>query len=295
MAAGMGARYGGLKQVERVGPGGEMIVDYSIFDAIRAGFERAVFIIRRDIEEEFKRAVGDRFEGRIAVDYVFQELHDLPAGIKASPTRIKPWGTGQAILTAEALVPGPFAVVNADDFYGLESFRRLFDCLREHSEPLLSEYALVGYLLRQTLSEYGSVSRGVCELSDDHALLRLREIKRIEPWENGGRFTDEDGAVHFLAGDTTVSMNMWGFTPALFEPLGRLFLEFLHENSESDDAEFLIPEAVGALVKKGEARVKVLSTSSQWLGITYQQDKAMLVKAIGDLIANGEYPVRLWG
>lgn len=294
MAAGIGSRYGGLKQVEPIGPGGEMIVDYSIFDAIRAGFERVVVIIRRDIEADFNRAVADRIARHISIDFALQELDDLPSGLKPPPNRARPWGTGQAILAAERFVSGPFGVINADDFYGLASFRTLFDYLRTPSTSVPPEYALVGYPLRQTLSAHGSVSRAVCEVTGDHMLQRVREIKRIETTESGGRFTDDQGVMHPLRGDTIVSMNMWGFTPGIFEALRRLFVDFLRQHSAADHSEFLIPEAVGTLVDRGLARVRVLPSSSRWFGITYQQDKAPIAQRINDLIVNGEYPQPLW-
>ena len=293
MAAGLGSRYGGLKQVERVGPGGEMILDYSIFDAIRSGFDRVVFIIRRDIEDEFKRAVGGRFERHVAVDYAFQELDDLPLGLKPEPDRAKPWGTGQAILVTEPLITGPFAVINADDFYGHGAFRLLADNLTAATAGS-TEYSLVGYLLSQTLSEHGTVSRGVCDLDADQMLQRIREIKAIESVAGGGRFRDEAGGNQSLPGDTIVSMNMWGFTPTLFAPLRRLFVEFLELHRASPREEFLLPTAVGLLIDRGEARVRVLPSSARWFGITYQQDKDLVRQGIGSLIAGGEYPERLW-
>lgn len=294
MAAGMGSRYGGLKQIEPIGPGGEPIVDYSIFDAIRAGFERAVFVIRRGIEVDFTRAVGDRIARRISIDYAFQELDDLPSGLKPPPDRMRPWGTGPAVLAAEEFVSGPFAVINADDFYGSGSFHTLFDYLRTPSASVPPEYALVGYALNQTLSAHGSVSRAVCEITGDHMLERIREIKRIETAASGGRFTDDRGLMHVLPGDTIVSMNMWGFTPAVFEPLRRLFVDFLQRHAGGGDAEFLIPDAVGTLVDRGLARVRVLQSSSRWFGVTYQQDKIPIARGIDELIASGEYPRPLW-
>ena len=294
MAAGLGSRFGGLKQVERVGPGGEMIIDYSIFDAIRAGFGRVVFIIRRDIEDEFKRAVGGRFERHIAVDYAFQELGDLPGGLVPRPDRAKPWGTGQAVLLTAPLLTGPFAVINADDFYGASAFRLLCDHLSA-TDAAGSDYSLVGYLLKQTLSDHGTVSRGVCELDPGGMLRRIREIKAIEAVAGGGRHRDEAGTAHQLPGDTIVSMNMWGFTPTIFDHLRRLFVEFLDVHAASERDEFLLPTAVGSLIESGQARVRVLPSSAKWFGITSQEDKALVRSGIGALIAAGEYPERLWG
>ena len=293
MAAGMGSRYGGLKQVEPVGPAGEMLVDYSIFDAIRAGFERAVFIIRRDIEDDFRGAVGRRFERHIDSDYAFQELEDLPAGFARPPGRTKPWGTGQAILITERFVPSPFAVVNADDFYGLVAFQALFDYLQTDRARSPHDYALVGYILRQTLSEHGAVSRGLCDLDGDR-LRRIREIKGIDGANGTPFFKDEGGMVQRLDPDATVSMNMWGFTTGIFDQLRELFTEFLAQHASSPDAEFLIPSAVGTLLERNEARVSVLPSAAHWFGITYQQDKAQAAARIADLIASGNYPARLW-
>ncbi len=293
MAAGLGSRYGGLKQVERVGPGGEMILDYSIFDAIRAGFGRVVFIIRRDIEDDFKAAVGGRFERHVAVDYAFQELDDLPGGRKPRPERTKPWGTGQAVLLTEPLLTGPFAVINADDFYGASAFRLLSDHLAA-TDVRSSDYSLVGYQLSQTLSDHGTVSRGVCELDAGRMLRRIREIKAIEAAGGAGRYRDETGAEHILPGDTSVSMNMWGFAPTIFEHLRRQFVEFLDAHLASEREEFLLPTAVGALIDSGAARVHVLPSAARWFGITYQEDKALVRQGIAALIANGEYPEKLW-
>jgi NDP-sugar pyrophosphorylase family protein len=292
LAAGIASRYGGLKQVESVGPGGEMIIDYSIFDAIRVGFERIIFVIRRDIEEDFKRAVSNRFDRRISVAYAYQEIADLPLTFKAPSRRTKPWGTGQAILLTESLVSGPFAVINADDFYGYSAFHILFDFLNA-ADSGIREYALVGYKLSQTLSEHGSVSRGVCDVNADRMLRKVREIRKIEPADGGGRYVDDHGVVQTLSGETIVSMNMWAFTPPIFGELRSLFIEFLNEHLSSEQDEFLIPTAVGALVDRG-ARVRVLPNSAKWFGITYQMDKELVAKSISASIANDEYPSRLW-
>ena len=267
-----------------------MILDYSIFDAIRAGFGRVVFIIRRDIEDDFKRAVGGRYERHVAVDYAFQEIDDLPGGRKPLPQRTKPWGTGQAVLLTEPLLTGPFAVINnADDFYGSSAFRLLLDHLAA-TDVRSSDYSLVGYQLSQTLSDHGSVSRGVCELDAGRMLHRIREIKAIEAVGGAGRYCDETGAQHSLPGDTSVSMNMWGFTPTLFEHLRRQFVEFLDVHLSSEREEFLLPTAVGALIDSGAARVHVLPSAARWFGITYQEDKALVRKGIAALIAGGDVP-----
>lgn len=218
----------------------------------------------------------------------------MPSGLEPPADRVRPWGTGHAILAAEEFVSGPFAVINADDFYGLSSFEAVIDYLGAPSTSAPPEYALVGYRLDQTLSAHGSVSRAVCQVTGDHRLERIAEIKRIETTESGGRFTDDRGQMHLLPGDTIVSMNMWGFTLAVFEPLRRLFVDFLRRHSAADDSEFLIPDAVGTLVDRGLAQVRVLQGSSRWFGITYQQDKIPIARGINDLIVSGEYPQPLW-
>ena len=290
LAAGMGSRYGGLKQIDPVGPHGETIMDYSIYDALRAGFDRLVFVIRRDIERPFKETVGCRFEHRLAVDYVFQELNRLPQGFTAPPTRQKPWGTGHAILVAAEAVREPFAVINADDFYGAESFRVLAGHLGSNS----SDLAMVGFVLRNTLSDFGSVARGVCQLKPDGFLEKVTELTKIERDGLAAKFTDASGQVHPLTGDEVVSMNMWGFTPQLFESLEREFAAFLLQRGQDPGAEFYIPSVVNNLLGAGQARLKVLRTPDAWLGITYRDDRPAVVAGVRRLIERGQYPERLW-
>ena len=285
MAAGVGSRYGGLKQIDPVGPNGETIIDYSVYDAVRAGFGRLVFIIRRDIEAPFREVIGSRFETRLPVDYVFQELANLPQGFTVPQGRTKPWGTTHAILQAEDLLNEPFAVINADDFYGRESFQVMGGFLRAGT----SDYAMVGYTLRNTLSEHGSVSRGVCECDAGGYLRAIAELPRVEKHHRGAR---ADGRV--LTGDELVSMNFWGFTPLVFAQLRERFQEFLRHHGQELNSECYIPTTVNELVAKGVARVKVLHTPSMWFGVTYQQDKPRIAAGIGGLIARGEYPGKLW-
>ena len=276
LAAGIGSRYGGLKQIDPVGPHGETIIDYSIFDARRAGFDKFVFVIRRDIEKLFRETIGYRFERRIAVEYVFQ---DLP------PQRQKPWGTGQAILIARETIHEPFAAINADDFYGRDSFRLLGDHLRAGSP----DFAMVGFTLRGTLSAFGSVARGVCAC-DPHSYLRsIAELTKIERDGTGAR---AEGRT--LSGDEIVSMNMWGFTPGIFAQLERLFADFLKEHGKQEKAEFFIPTAVNELIRHNGARVKVLPTSDSWFGVTYREDCPHVMDSIRQLIARGNYPEELW-
>ncbi|HUJ70720.1 MAG TPA: sugar phosphate nucleotidyltransferase [Verrucomicrobiae bacterium] len=285
MAAGMGSRYGGLKQLDAVGPGGETIIDYSIYDALRTGFTRLVFVIRRDIEAPFCEAIGRKFEKRAAVEYVFQELDTLPSGFTVPAGRTKPWGTTHAILLAKEAVHEPFAAINADDFYGRDSFQVMADFLRAGR----TDYAMVGYTLRNTLSEHGSVSRGVCVCDPDGYLQAVTELTKIE---KHGRGAQAEGRV--LSGDEPVSMNFWGFTPALFPQLRERFEEFLRRSGHELKSECYIPTTVNELVAAGTARVKVLRTPASWFGVTYQEDKPRVTAGIRQLIARGDYPEKLW-
>ena len=292
MAAGIGSRYGGLKQIEPVGPSGEIVIDYSIYDAIRAGFGRVVFIIRRDIEAAFRAISDAHFAGRIACDYVFQELDRLPAGFAVAPGRAKPWGTGHALLMCRDAVREPFAAINADDFYGRRSFAALADYLRG-VRPDSTDYALVGFTLRNTLSEHGTVARGVCATDASGRLTSIVERLKIEKAGNGARY-EADGAWHSLTGDELVSMNLWGFTPRLFESLDAGFRRFLPGALGQPKAEFLIPTHVGDEVAAGRATVRVLDTPEHWLGVTYPADKPAVAAGIRERIARGEYPSNLW-
>jgi len=285
MAAGMGSRYGGLKQLDAVGPGGETIIDYSIHDALQTGFARLVFVIRRDIEAPFREAIGRKFEKRAAVEYVFQELDKLPPGFAVPMGRTKPWGTTHAILLAEEAVHEPFAAINADDFYGRDSFQVMADFLRAGGP----DYAMVGYTLRNTLSEHGSVSRGVCVCDPAGYLQAVTELTKIEKHGPGAQ---AEGRV--LSGDEPVSMNFWGFTPALFPQLREHFGEFLRRSGHELKSECYIPTTVNELVAAGKARVKVLRTPSSWFGVTYQEDKPRVTAGIRQLIARGDYPEKLW-
>jgi UTP-glucose-1-phosphate uridylyltransferase len=290
LAAGMGSRYGGLKQIDPVGPNGETIIDYSIYDALRAGFGRLVFVIRRDIEAPFRKIVGARFEKKIPVEYVFQELDNVPPGFSVPANRKKPWGTGQAILAAADTIRAPFAAINADDFYGANSFR----ALAEHLQSGNADYAMVGFVLRNTLSEFGSVARGVCKSTADGFLESVTELTKIEKDGGGAKFTGADGKTFQLTGDEIVSMNMWGFTPTLFGHLRQLFEEFLKNHGAEEKSEFYIPTAVNALVRAGKARCKVLKTSDSWFGVTYREDRPLVIEAVRKLIARGDYPEKLW-
>lgn len=282
LAAGMGSRYGGLKQVDPVGPAGETVLDYAVFDARRAGFTRVVFVIRRDFEALFREKVGARYEGRIAVDYVFQSLDALPPGHAVPPGREKPWGTGHAVWCARGALPDNFAVINADDFYGADSFGRLAAFLRGARG---AQFAMVGFPLANTLSEHGAVSRGITAATPDGALQSIVETHGItaEQVGPGRRYT----------GAEPVSLNCWGFTPALFTGLDAQFGAFLRSRGAEPKAEFYLPAAVSELIARREATVRVLPTTSTWFGVTYREDKPRVQAAIAELIRAGQYPAQL--
>ncbi len=293
LAAGIGSRYGGLKQIDPVGPSGEIIIDYSIYDAIRAGFGKVVFVIRRDIEKTFRECIGSRFESKIKTEYVFQEIDRLPPGFKVPEGRQKPWGTGHAILMAKDSVKEPFAVINADDFYGRCGYELLAKELSKSATGVVDEYYMVGFKLENTLSEFGFVARGVCKTDSRGYLVEVVERTKIEKIEGGAKFTDEAGNTIKLSGNEMVSMNMWGFTPSLFGHLEKQFVDFLGANIGNLKAEFFIPTVVGNLVNTEKARVKVLESKDQWFGVTYREDKPVVVENIRRLISSGAYPEKL--
>lgn len=293
MAAGVGSRYGGLKQIDPVGPNGEIILDYSVFDAIRAGFEKVVFIIRRDIEKDFKAIIGSHFAGRIKVEYVFQELTDLPAGFSVPEGRVKPWGTGQAVLACRKTVREPFGVINADDLYGAESYKILAGYLSK-LDPACDAYALVGFRIDHTLSDHGHVTRGICEIDAANMLLGVTERFKIEKTAMGARYQDEKEQWVGLKGDEIASMNMWGFTPTLFTHLEEKFPVFLKGAAGNLKAEFLMPSVADALIKEHKITMKVLGTPAKWLGVTYKEDKPEVVRKVGEQVKNKIYPSPLW-
>ncbi len=292
MAAGMGSRYGGLKQIDPVGPSGEIMLDYSVFDALRAGFGRVVFVIRREIEEPFREIVDRHIARAVQVDYAFQSLTDLPAGFSPPEGRAKPWGTAHAIYSARTVVKEPFAVINADDFYGRAAYEALATALTKTAVDS-SEFCLAGYRVSDTLSEHGAVSRGVCEVGADGLLTRIVERTHIELKE-GSVVAQVDGQLISIPSETTVSMNCWGFTPALFGHLDRAFLEFIKERGQDLKSEFAIPTVVDRLIASGAARVRVLPASARWLGMTYPEDKPLVRDGVQRLVAAGVYPDRLW-
>ena len=292
MAAGIGSRYGaGIKQLQKVGPQGEIIIDYSIHDALEAGFHKVIFIIRKDIEAEFKEVIGSRIEKICPVEYVFQDLTDLPEGFVCPKDRTKPWGTGQAVLACRGIVETPFAVINADDYYGKEAFVKMYRFLREH-ENTKNEYCMAGFKLANTLSENGTVTRGVCAMDEEHNLVRIAETHEIMRKEDGC-YTSEEG--RDLSDDTLVSMNMWGVTPEYIDTLQRMFVEFLKNLSPDDlKAEYLLPTIMGELLQKKEVSIQVLSSSDSWFGVTYPEDKETVEKAFIQLVRDGVYCSNLW-
>lgn len=295
LAAGMGSRYGGLKQIDPVGPSGEVVLDYSVHDALRCGFDRVVFVIRREFEREFREAVLSRYEGRVDVALVFQDMDDLPSGFALPKGRTKPWGTGHAILSARDAVDGPFLVVNADDFYGAEAFIAMKGFLDQAGGEGL-QMALVAYRLANTLSENGSVARGICRIMEDGHLASVEEHTGILREETGAIVgKNASGAKIGLAADDFVSMNFWGFSSDVFSHLSRLFGEFLEGGGlEDPKAEFYIPSAVSKLITLGVAQARVLNSASRWYGVTYREDHPTVVDAVGRMVEAGLYPSPLW-
>lgn len=293
MAAGMGSRYGGLKQLDGVGPSGETIMDYSVFDACRSGFGRVVFVIGRHFENDFREKVLSRYEGHIPVEVVFQSIDALPEGFTPPEGRVKPWGTGHAALMAKDTIHEPFAVINADDFYGLNGFETLAKFL--YGAKGAGQYCMVGYCLGNTLSESGSVSRGVCEKDPDGYLTSVTERTDIRRHEGRGIISgDGNGEYCTIDGNTPVSMNMWGFTPDYFDISEKHFIRFLGDRGGEMKSEFYIPTVVNEAIHSGAARVKVLSTSSSWFGVTYATDRQGVTDKIRALVNSGEYPEQLW-
>ena len=296
MAAGMGSRYGGLKQLDPVGNHGQLIIDYSIYDARRAGFETVVFVIKPEIEEDFKRCIGDRVSKSMDVRYAYQLKEDLPEGYCVPEERRKPWGTAHAALAARNVVDGPFAVINADDYYGPEAFREIYGYLSAHADGDVYEYVMVGYLLKNTVTENGTVARGVCEETADNFLTRVTERTKIEKGEPP-RYTEDDGQTWTeLSEDTIVSMNMWGFTRSFLDEAWKRFPAFLDKALAENPAkaEYFLPTVVSQLIDEGKARVKVLRSEDKWYGVTYREDKPTVVSAIAEKTASGLYPDRLW-
>ncbi len=295
LAAGMGSRYGGLKQIDAMGPSGEAVIDYSVFDAKRAGFGKIVFVIRRDFEDAFRTFVDARFGHSIPVDYVFQQLDDLPDGFSVPEGREKPWGTAHAVLTAANAVKEPFAAINADDFYGRDAYVKLAAFLTgPAAQADGGRYCMIGFQLKNTLSDFGTVSRGLCTTDAAGKLLSVKELTKIAGSAEGAENVASDGTVQKLTGEEFVSMNMWGFTPDYFSHSRDNFIAFLKTQGNEAKSEWYIPTVVDDLIKAGTATVDVLGTTSAWFGVTYQEDKPHVMESIRNLIAAGEYPERLW-
>ena len=292
LAAGMGSRFGGLKQIESVGMSEEAIIDYSIYDAIRAGFGKVVFIIRKSFAEAFQEKFDSKLKGKINVEYVFQELDNLPEGFTLPEGREKPWGTAHAILTAQNAINEPFCAINADDFYGLNAYKVMADFLINSKES--DRFSMVGYYLRNTLSDFGSVSRGICSVGENNDLIKIVEATKIIKKGNKIISIEENGNETPLTGNEIASMNMWGFKPSIFETLNKKFIEFLKTEINKPKSEMYIPSAVFNMIQEKTATVKVLKADSPWFGITYQEDKPIVMEKIRSLIAQGEYPERLF-
>jgi NDP-sugar pyrophosphorylase family protein len=294
LAAGMGSRYGGLKQLDQVGPSGETIIDYSIYDAIRTGFGKVIFIIKEAIEDDFKETFVERLKDKIAIDYVFQETWMVPEGITIPDNRSKPWGTGHAVMMADGKIDGPFAVINADDFYGRGAFETLAGYYRNWTPAQEDDYCMVGYRLGNTLSEFGAVSRGVCKPDPDAFLVEVTERTKIQRTGNEITYKNEQEQDIPLAEDSIVSMNFWGFTPSFFSFLNKGFESFIRQHAENLKAEFFIPSVVNDLLTSKQATVRILKSDEKWFGMTYREDRAIVVKGIRELVKLGVYPENLW-
>lgn len=297
MAAGMGSRYGGLKQIDPVDEDGHIIMDFSMYDAKRAGFEKAIFIIKEENETDFRKAIGDRVSEYMEVSYAYQKLDNLPAGYQIPEGRVKPWGTAHAVLSCIEQVDGPFAVINADDYYGVEAFRLIYEYLTAHQDDEKYRYTMVGYLLKNTMTDNGYVSRGVCVTNDRRELVSVTERTRIEKRDGGIAFSEDGGGTWTsLPAETVVSLNMWGFTKSILEEIRNGFPAFLEEGLKNNPmkCEYFLPAVVSRLTSEGRASVTVLKSNDKWYGITYKEDKPMVVQAIQKMKEEGIYPQHLW-
>lgn len=298
MAAGIGSRYGGLKQIDPIDDQNHLIIDFSIYDAIKAGFEKVIFIIKREIEADFKERIGDRIEKYIQVEYVYQDPDDLPAGFKRPEGRVKPWGTGHAVLSCLGKINGPFAVINADDYYGQSAFKLIYERLDNTHDDEKYRYCMVGYVIENTLTDHGHVARGVCSVGSDGYLITIKERTRIEKLNDGPAYTEDGGKTWTTIPEgSIVSMNMWGFTKSILDELNNKFAEFLKETLIKNPlkGEYFLPDVVGALLNEGKATVRVLKSLDKWYGVTYKEDKEVVVSAIARFKENGIYPEKLWG
>ncbi len=298
MAAGMGSRYGGLKQIDPVDEQGHIIIDFSIYDAKLAGFEKVIFIIKKEDEKDFREAIGERIEKVMDVAYVYQDLNNIPEGYNVPKERVKPWGTAHAVLSCKNEIDGPFAVINADDYYGRGAFQKIYDYLVTHQDDEKYRYAMVGYQLENTLTENGHVARGICEIDKDGELLRVTERTRIEKSGDGAAYTEDEGATWVsLPERTIVSMNMWGFTAGFLKEIENGFEAFLQKGLQENPlkCEYFLPAVVSNLLDEDRAAVKVLTTEDKWYGVTYKEDKPVVEQAIKNLKKSGLYPENLWG
>ncbi len=297
MAAGMGSRYGGLKQVDPVDEDGHIIIDYSIYDAVRAGFKKVIFIIKKENEQIFRERIGDRMAGHVEVQYVYQNLDDLPEGYSVPEGRVKPWGTGHAVLSCRDVIDGPMAVINADDYYGVQAFQTVYDYLTTHEDDDQYRYMMVGYRLGNTLTENGYVSRGVCKVNAKGFLESITEHTHIEKREGGAAFTEDDGKTYTdISPEETVSMNLWGFTESFMPELKARFVDFLNEKMPENPlkSEYFLPSVVSELLAEGKATAAVLKSPDKWYGVTYKEDKPVVMAAIRKMKDDGIYPQMLW-
>lgn len=296
MAAGMGSRYGGLKQIDPIGPGGEIILDYSVYDAVKAGFNKVIFVIKEEIEKDFKEIIGNKFDGVVDIDFAYQDINNLPEGFTVPEGRVKPWGTGHAVLSCKGMIDGPFAVINADDYYGRETFELIYNELtKEKAEGDKYEFCMVGFRVENTLTENGTVARGVCQTSEDGYLTDIVERTKIAIRDGKIMFTEDGESWTEIPEGTTVSMNCWGFTPVMMEELENRFAACLERNKDNMlKCEYFLPFVVDELLKEDKAEVQVLSTKEKWYGVTYKEDKAVVVNAIREKVKEGEYPPCLW-
>lgn len=297
MAAGMGSRYGGLKQIDPIDPDGHIIIDFSMYDAKRAGFEKVVFIIKKENEQDFKQVVGDRMGSIMDISYAYQDLSCIPDGFQVPDGRTKPWGTAHAVLSAADQIDGPFAVINADDYYGVQAFQQIYDFLSTHEDDEKMRYTMVGYHLKNTVTENGHVSRGICELNDESYLMSVTERTHIEKRDNGIAYTEDGGKTWTtMPDDTIVSMNMWGFTESILGEIKNGFSEFLEKGLKENPmkCEYFLPSVVSRLLAEDKATVEVLSTKDKWYGVTYREDKPVIEQAIREMKEQGIYPNKLW-
>lgn len=297
MAAGMGSRYGGLKQIDPVDEQGHIIMDFSLYDAVKAGFEKVVFVIKKENEADFREVIGNRIEKLLDVAYVYQDINNIPAAFEVPAGRTKPWGTGHAVLCCEEAVDGPFAVINADDYYGQSAFKQIYDYLAENEDDGKYQYAMVGYILENTLTENGHVARGVCETDGNGHLTGITERTHTEKRADDTAYTEDEGKTwHVIPAGSTVSMNLWGFSASILKELADGFVPFLTDGLAANPlkCEYFLPNLVGSLVKEGKADVTVLKSYDRWYGVTYKEDKQTVVDAIQRMKQEGIYPEKLW-